>query len=111
MVKLMRVFCFFVALAAFADLQVYAADDDYGYPDINGFAATIVGTPEELSADLKIKPKIKLYGLEVFPDSKLLDALGPRLVKEAEEAADRANDPDAFEALEALNSMGYAGEE
>lgn len=46
-----------------------ATADDYGYPDLDPFAATVIATPKELQPDLKIKGRpFKLYGLKVFPD-------------------------------------------
>jgi hypothetical protein len=47
-----------------------AADgDQYGYPDLDAFAATVIQTPDELRPNLKVKGHpYKLYNLRVFPD-------------------------------------------
>ncbi len=46
-----------------------AQADDYGYPMLDGFAATVISTPEELRPDLRIKGRpFRLKGLKVFPD-------------------------------------------
>jgi predicted alpha/beta-fold hydrolase len=46
-----------------------ALADDYGFPDLDGFAATVIATPKELQPDLSIKGRpFRLKGLTVFPD-------------------------------------------
>jgi len=43
--------------------------DEYGYPMLDGFAATVISTPEELRPNLKIKGRpFRLKGLDVFPE-------------------------------------------
>jgi len=43
--------------------------DKYGYPMLDGMAATVISTPEELRPNLKIKGRpFRLKGLDVFPD-------------------------------------------
>ena len=59
------------ALAMASSLAV-AADDDYGFPDLDGFAATVIATPKELQPDLSIKGRpFRLHSLEVFPDREI----------------------------------------
>ena len=56
-------------LLAMSASSVQAANDDYGFPDLDGFAATVIQTPEELRPDLSIKGRpFRLHGLKVFPD-------------------------------------------
>ncbi|MGD8964781.1 MAG: alpha/beta hydrolase [Gammaproteobacteria bacterium] len=63
-------------LAAFLTLAgpLAWAADDYGYPDLDGFASTVIQTPVDLRPDLKIKGyPYKLYHIEVpleRPDSR-----------------------------------------
>ena len=48
---------------------VIAADDDYGFPDLDGFAATVIATPKDLQPDLSIKGRpFRLRSLKVFPE-------------------------------------------
>lgn len=43
--------------------------DDYGYPQLDGFASTVISTPEDLRPDLSIKGRpFRLKGLTVLPD-------------------------------------------
>jgi len=57
------------ALLLISAPAAYAADDGYGFPDLDGFAATVIQTPEELRPDLTIKGRpFRLRALEVFPD-------------------------------------------
>ena len=58
-----------VALLLLSAPAAFAADDGYGFPDLDGFAATVIQTPEELRPNLKIKGRpFRLHALEVFPD-------------------------------------------
>ena len=46
-----------------------AQADDYGFPMLDGFAATVISTPENLRPDLRIKGRpFRLKSLTVFPD-------------------------------------------
>ena len=58
-----------VALLLLSTPAAFAADDGYGFPDLDGFAATVIQTPEELRPNLKIKGRpFRLRSLKVFPD-------------------------------------------
>lgn len=64
----MRIPVIFIAVAALLSTPVLA-DDDYGFPDVDGFAATVVATPTHLQPDLSLKKApYRLFSLEVFPD-------------------------------------------
>ena len=46
-----------------------ALADDYGYPQLDGFASTVIGTPTELQPDLSIPGRpFRILGLDPFPD-------------------------------------------
>ena len=46
-----------------------ALADDYGYPQLDGFAATVIGTPTELQPDLSVPGRpFRILGLDPFPD-------------------------------------------
>lgn len=67
-------FRFSVAIAALVmtSSSALAADDDYGFPDLDGFAATVIATPKALQPDLSIKGRpFRLRSLEVFPDREI----------------------------------------
>ena len=46
-----------------------ALADDYGYPQLDGFASTVIGTPTELQPDLSVPGRpFRILGLDPFPD-------------------------------------------
>jgi hypothetical protein len=47
---LSRIFLFALLL-----VTTTAVADDYGFPELDGFAATVIGTPTELQPDLSIR--------------------------------------------------------
>ncbi len=47
--------------------------DDYGYPIAGSYEATIVGTPDQLKAELPREVPVKQLKLEIFPDRKKPD--------------------------------------
>ena len=48
--------------------QLFAAEEDYGYPIKNPYAATVIGTPAEYKADLGAFRGFKTFKLKVFKD-------------------------------------------
>jgi len=52
-----------------------AQEATYDYPDLSPYAATVVGTPVALRAELPKKIPVKDFELEVFPDHEVPDIL------------------------------------
>jgi len=52
-----------------------AQEAPYDYPDLSPYAATVVGTPVALRADLPKKIPVKDFDLEVFPDHEVPNIL------------------------------------
>ena len=74
----MRVFIFFILSMAcgFSALsQAQGKEAPYDYPDISPYAATVVGTPIALQADLPKNIPVEDRELTVFPDRELPDIL------------------------------------
>ena len=59
---------YFLLLLLFTHIQLSLANDRYGYPIANPLAATVIGTPEDLQADLGEFKGFKTYKLKVYQD-------------------------------------------
>ncbi len=54
---------------------VSATVENYGYPITNRYVATVVGTPEDMKADLPAKIPFRKRRMEIFPDRTPPDVL------------------------------------
>ena len=63
MKTLSRIFLFALLL-----VTTTVVADDYGYPELDGFASTVIGTPTELQPDLSIRGRPeKILAIDPFP--------------------------------------------
>ena len=59
----------FPALAA--EHKVQSSGQDYDYPFINAFEATVIGTPSFLAAELPERVPKQVVGLKIFPEREI----------------------------------------
>lgn len=68
-------FSFILSSCVWYSALSQAQELSYDYPDLNPFAATVIGTPVALQADLPKDIPVEVRELRVFPDRKLPDIL------------------------------------
>ncbi len=54
-----------------AEHEVRSSDQDYDYPFINAFEATVIGTPSFLAAELPESVPKQVVGLTIFPEREI----------------------------------------
>ena len=71
----MRSLCVIVMWASLTFLPTWTGAQSYDYPITDPFAATVVGTPQSLQAELPIDIPVEDFELTVFRDRKIPDVL------------------------------------